>query len=61
MSNREQNKRDNDALQSGEGDLAKGQDAGEFGADGQTVLSELDGDDAPDRDVTRDGSLPEGS
>ncbi len=61
MSNREQNRRDNDALQSGEGNPAAGQDAREFGADGQTVLSELDGDDSPHRDVARDGSLPDGS
>ena len=35
MSRREPNRRDNDALQSGEGDLAVGQDEREFGAGGQ--------------------------
>ena len=35
MDNREQNRRDNDALQSGEGQPATGQDEREFGAGGQ--------------------------
>ncbi len=35
MSNREQNQRDNDALQSGEGQPAIGQDQSELGAGGQ--------------------------
>jgi hypothetical protein len=52
------NKPDNDALQSGEGDLALGQDERAFGAGGQKVQRPLDGNDAPDRDAARDGTLP---
>jgi hypothetical protein len=53
------NKGDNDTLQSGEGDLALGQDERAFGAGGQQVQRPLDGNDAPDRDANRDGSLPD--
>lgn len=52
------NKRDNDTLQSGEGDLALGQDERAFGAGGQQVQRPLDGNDAPDRDTGRDATLP---
>lgn len=52
------NKRDNDALQSGEGDLAVGQDERAFGAGGQQETRAVTGNDAPDRDVSRDGTLP---
>jgi hypothetical protein len=61
MSDRNQNKKENDALQSGEGDLALGQDAGSFGAGGQKVQQALSGKDSPDRDIQRDGSLPQGT
>ena len=61
MSDREQNRRENDALQSGEGDLGLGQDERLFGAGGQKEQRALDGDDAPDRDITRDNSVPQGT
>ncbi|PAX08719.1 hypothetical protein [Sphingomonas lenta] len=48
------NKAENDALQSGEGDLARGQDEREFGAGGQDVQST---GAREDRDVNRDGKL----
>jgi hypothetical protein len=54
MADREQNRRENDALQSGEGNPAFGQDDRDFGTGGQTVTQELDGDDAPHRDTRRD-------
>jgi hypothetical protein len=51
MSNREQNRRDNDALQSGEGRPAGGQSDGDFGAGGQTVTN-TQGEGSPrDREV----------
>lgn len=61
MSNREEHRRENDALQSGEGDVGLGQDEHQFGAGGQQVQRALDGDDAPDRDITRDKSVPQGA
>lgn len=61
MSDREQNKRENDALQSSQDDLAYGQDERDFGAGGQDELRALSPPDAPDRDPTRDASLPEGA
>lgn len=48
---------ENDALQSGEGNLAYGQDARDFGEGGQQVTQPLTGDDEKDRDPTRDRSL----
>ena len=48
------NKAENDALQSGEGDLARGEDEREFGAGGQDAQST---GGHPDRDVDRDGKL----
>lgn len=59
MNNREQNRRANDALQSGEGDPALGQDARDFGAGGQTV-SNTQGQGSPaDREVGRDTTVPD--
>ncbi|HEX8387682.1 MAG TPA: hypothetical protein VF636_01580 [Sphingomonas sp.] len=48
------NKTENDALQSGETDIARGQDEREFGAGGQDVQST---GAKEDRDVDRDGKL----
>ena len=58
MDNRD---RENDSLQSGEGDLALGQDERAFGAGGQQEVRPVSGNDAPDRDTHRDGTLPEGA
>ena len=49
-------RRENDALQGGEGDPAYGQDARDFGEGGQRVVRPLAGDDEKDRDPTRDRS-----
>lgn len=54
MSKQHSGKAENDALQSGEGDIARGQDEREFGAGGQDVQST---GAAEDRDVNRDGKL----
>ena len=54
MTNREQNKRDNDALQSGEGDLALGQDARDFGVGGQDPVNTQGQSRPEDRDVELD-------
>ena len=59
MTDRDRNQRENDSLQSSEIDPALGQDARAYGAGGQKVQRTLDGDDAPDRDVDRDASLPD--
>lgn len=58
----EQQKRRNDSLQSGEGDLALGQDPRSLGAGGQVIERPLEPgpEDAPNRDVGRDESIPEG-
>lgn len=48
------NKAENDALQSGEGDLGRGQDEREFGAGGQEAQST---GAKEQRDVNRDGKL----
>ena len=61
MSDRDQNKRENDALQSSEEDLALGQDERAFGAGGQQETGALSGDDGPDRDPQRDATLPRGA
>ncbi len=58
MDNRD---RENDSLQSGEGDLALDQDERAFGAGGQKEVRAVTGNDAPDRDTHRDGTLPEGA
>ncbi len=58
MSDREQNRRENDALQSSEVDPALGQDERAFGAGGQDVQQELTGEDAPDREAGRDPTVP---
>jgi hypothetical protein len=60
MSDRSENRRENDALQSGEGRPGEGQDAGDFGAGGQTVTN-TQGESSPkDRQVDRDSTLPPG-
>lgn len=60
MSNRDQNRRDNDALQSSEIDPALGDDARAFGEGGQSSSGPLsDRNDAPNRDPHRDPTLPE--
>ena len=59
MSDRDQNRRENDALQSSEDDLALGQDERAFGAGGQSEERALSGNDEPDRDPRRDQTLPE--
>ena len=58
MIDREPNRRTNDSLQSGEGDLALGEDEREFGAGGQVVQRPLSRNDAPDRKVGRDPTVP---
>jgi hypothetical protein len=59
MNDREQNRRENDALQSGEDDLAFGQDDRDFGAGGQTV-TDTQGEGSPqDRATDRDTSVPD--
>jgi hypothetical protein len=58
MSDREQNRRENDSLQSSEVDPALGQDERSFGAGGQTVQRPITGNDERDRDPHRDASLP---
>jgi hypothetical protein len=50
-------RRENDALQSGEGNPAYGQDPRDFGAGRQTTTQPLTGYDEKDRDPTRDRSL----
>lgn len=57
MTDREQNRRENDALQSGEDDPAYGQDSRDFGEGGQQVTDTIDKNDAPHRDVDRDPTL----
>jgi hypothetical protein len=57
MSDRSENRRDNDALQSGEGRTGQGQDAADFGAGGETV-TDTQGESSPeDRQVERDSNL----
>ncbi|WP_205478632.1 hypothetical protein [Sphingomonas arenae] len=60
MSNRDQNRRDNDALQSSEADAALGDDERAFGAGGQQTSGPLSSDDdRSDRDPDRDTTIPE--
>lgn len=63
MSNRDQNRRDNDALQSSEVDAALRDDERAFGAGGQQTSGPLSSDqeDSSDRDPARDRTLPEGA
>ena len=56
MTDDKQQRRENDARHSGEGDPAYGQDARDFGAGGQTVTQPIKGG-AQDRDPKRDRSL----
>ena len=58
MIDREPNRRTNDSLQSGEGDVALGEDEREFGAGGQTVQRPLNGNDVPNRRTGRDPTVP---
>jgi amino acid transporter len=58
MSNREQNRHDNDALQSGEGNPGLGQDDRDFGAGGQTVTDTQGESSAKDREVSDDPTVP---
>jgi hypothetical protein len=58
MSDRGENRRDNDALQSGETRPGQGQDASDFGAGGQRVTN-TQGEGGPkDRQVERESTLP---
>lgn len=57
MSDREQNRRTNDSLQSGEGNPAFGEDARDFGEDGQTYV---DADTGNEHDIHRDRTIPPG-
>jgi hypothetical protein len=58
MSDRDQNRKDNDALQSGEGRPAGGQSDRDFGAGGQTVTN-TQGEGSPrDREVEGESSSP---
>ena len=59
MSNREQNRRENDALQSGEEDPAFGQDDRDFGTGGQTVTNTQGQGRPDDRDTHRDPTVPQ--
>lgn len=57
MSDRNENRRDNDSLQSGEGRPGQGQDEGDFGAGGQTVTN-TQGESSPeDRRVERESTV----
>ncbi len=60
MSDREQNRRENDALQSGEGNLAYGQGDRDFGTGGQTPMSTQGEGNHTDREVGRDSTVPAG-
>jgi hypothetical protein len=57
MSDRSDNRRDNDALQSGEGRTGQGQDPGDFGAGGQEVTN-TQGESSPeDRQMERESTV----
>lgn len=58
MTDRDQNRRENDARQSSETDEALGQDERMFGAGGQKTQGPLTGDDKPDRETGRDPTVP---
>ena len=57
MSDREQNRRIDESLQSGEGSPAYGEDSRDFGEDGQTVA---DADTGNEHDIHRDPTIPPG-
>jgi hypothetical protein len=57
MSDREQNHRLNDSLQSGEGDPTYGEDQRDFGEGGQT---DIDPDSREQHDIHRDPTIPRG-
>lgn len=57
MNDRTSRRRENDALQSGEDDLAYGQDARDFGEGGQVETGPVTDDEKAQRDVERDASL----
>jgi hypothetical protein len=57
MSDRDQNRRLDDSLQSGEGNPAYGEDQRDFGEGGQT---DLDPDSNEQRDIHRDPTIPPG-
>ncbi|HEX8413772.1 MAG TPA: hypothetical protein VF637_07780 [Sphingomicrobium sp.] len=59
MSNREANRRENDALQSGQNDPAFGQDDRDFGTGGQSVTNTQVESTPADRDTDRDPTVPE--
>ena len=60
MSDRSDNQRDNDALQSGEGRPGRGQEAADFGAGGQAVIN-TQGESSPkDRQVESESTVPSG-
>jgi hypothetical protein len=60
MSDRRDNRRDNDALQSGEGRPGHGQEAADFGAGRQAVIN-TQGESSPeDRQVERESTVPSG-
>ena len=60
MSDRSENRRDNDALQSSEGRPGQGQDPADFGAGGQKVTN-TQGESSPeDRQVERESTVPSG-
>lgn len=60
MSDRSENRRDNDALQSGKGRPGEGQDPADFGAGGQKVTN-TQGESSPeDRQVERESTVPSG-
>jgi hypothetical protein len=58
MSNREANRRENDALQSGQNDPAFGQDDRDFGTGGQSVTNTQGESKPSDRDTDRDPTVP---
>ena len=58
MSDREANRRENDALQSGENDPAFGQDDRDFGTGGQSVTNTQGESKPADRDTDRDSTVP---
>jgi hypothetical protein len=55
---KEKQRRTNDSLQRSEADPALGQDERDFGAGHQKVQRMLSGDDAPNRKVGRDPTVP---
>lgn len=60
MENGDKKRRENDALQSGEGDRAYGQDARDFGVGGQDEVRPLNENEAKLRKPDRDPTIPEG-